>query len=282
MRPREVKAVTRRSRDIEGWFEPAAASLFGLIDEVQRQAGITGNLFEIGVHHGRSAVLLGAMAGPGEEVGVCDLFGDQAANLSASGSGDRARFEANVAHVLPGFDCMRTFAKPSDQLTASEIGGPHRIFHVDGGHLKEEALADLRLGAAVLHASGAIIVDDPFRPEWPGVTEAILGFLEERADFVPVLLGFNKLVLVPREARHVYDASFEDAQTLWNFFDKRVYDSKTLPIRDEPVRIVLVPLWRQRPHLERALARFISLRGEVPYRARRRLRSCLFQGATAE
>jgi hypothetical protein len=273
MKTSEVKAITRRSREIEGWFSPDAAALFGLIDEVQRDSGVAGNLFEIGVHHGRSAVLLGAMASEHEELGVCDLFGEQSANISASGAGDRARFEANVAGVLPGVDRMRVFAKPSGELTASEIGGPHRIFHVDGGHLKEEALSDLRLGASVLHVRGALIIDDPFRPEWPGVTEAIMSFLAERPDFVPVLLGFNKLVIVPREAREVYKTSFDDPETMWSFFEKRIYDSKTLPIAGEPVRIVMIPTWRQRPDLERTLARWISLRGELPHRVRARLRS---------
>jgi Methyltransferase domain len=273
MRPADVRAITRRSRDIEGWFSAPAAGLFGLLDQVQHRAGIAGDLFEIGVHHGRSAVLLGAMAGPEETLGVCDLFGDQAANVSASGSGDRARFERNVARVLPGFTRLRVFAKPSSELTSGEIGVPQRLFHVDGGHLHEEALGDLRLGASALHEQGAIVVDDPLRPEWPGVTEAILSFLAERSDFVPLVLGFNKLVLVPRTARQTYQASVDDPETLWSYVDKRVYDSKTLPLAGEPTRIILIPTWRQRPDVEPALARIISLRGELPYRAQTRIRS---------
>ena len=282
MKASDVRAITRRSREIEGWFSPAAAALFGLIDEAQRQAGVTGNLFEIGVHHGRSAVLLGAMARGREELGVCDLFGDQTANVSASGAGDKTRFETNMARVLPGFGRIRIFAKQSDQLTANEIGRPQRVFHVDGGHLKEEALGDLRLGASVLHESGALIVDDPFRPEWPGVTEAILSFLDEHPDFVPIFMGFNKLVIVPRDSRPIYRASIDDGDTLWSFFDKRIYDSKTLPIGQEPVRIILIPSWRQRPNLDEMVARLISLRVEMPYRTRRRLRSLLNGGATCQ
>lgn len=232
--------------------------------------GIRGGLFEIGVHHGRSTVLLCAFAHDGEAVGVCDLFGDQAGNVSASGSGDREIFEGNVRRIRPGFDRLKVFAKPSSELTAEEIGGPQRLFHVDGGHLREEALNDLHLAADVLHPSGAIVVDDPFRPEWPGVTEAILEFLSEGRNFVPLVLGFNKLVLVRREARAAYDSVLGTPSMLWSYFDRRVYDVKTLPLAGEPVRIFLVPQWRQRPGLERAVARLISLRSAALHRVKQR------------
>ncbi|HWD75957.1 MAG TPA: class I SAM-dependent methyltransferase, partial [Solirubrobacteraceae bacterium] len=171
MQPAEVRAVTRRTRGIQGWFSSEAAGLFGLLDEAQRSAGVQGDLFEIGVHHGRSAVLLSHLARPGERLGVCDLFGAQEQNVSDSGSGDRGIFEANMAALASGFDRLDVFAMASDRLTPEQLGGPYRLFHIDGGHLREEALSDLRLGAAVLDPRGAIAVDDPFSVAWPGVTE---------------------------------------------------------------------------------------------------------------
>ena len=174
MQPADVRTITRRTRRVEGWFSAEAAGLFGLLDEAQRAAGVEGHLFEIGVHHGRSAVLLSQLARPGERLGVCDLFGEQTQNVSASGSGNRAIFEGNMAALAPGFDRLDVFATASDQLTPDRIGGPYRLFHIDGGHLREEALSDLRLAAGALHERGAIVVDDPFSVAWPGVTEGIL------------------------------------------------------------------------------------------------------------
>lgn len=258
----------RRSRDVEGWLSASAAALLALLDEVQRGAGISGNLFEIGVHHGRSAVLLCAMAHGDERVGVCDLFGDQDENLSGSGSGDRAMFEANMRRIVPDFDRLSVFVKRSSELSPTEIGRPQRLFHVDGGHLREEALNDIELAAGVLHPGGAIVVDDPFRAEWPGVTEAVLEFVASRREFVPLLIGFNKLVLVRREARAWYDSMLTSPQTLWSYFDRRVYDIKTLPLAGEPVQILLIPTWRQRPGLELAVARLLSLRSAALHHAR--------------
>jgi methyltransferase family protein len=259
MHPAEARQLARRSRQIHGWFTPEAAALFALLDHVQRECGTHGDLFEIGTHHGKSAVLLCAMSRPSETVGVCDLFGDQALNVSASGSGDRAVFDRNVQDVIPGFARLRVFEQSSAQLSAEEVGSGQRFFHVDGGHLLEEALGDLRLGAAVLQEQGVIVVDDPFRPEWPGVTEAILRFLAEEPAFMPLVMGFNKLVLVRGDARAPYDEALASPELVWSYFDRRVYASKTLPLAGQPVTIFSIPTARQVPGLDPAAARIRNL-----------------------
>lgn len=230
--------------------------LFGLIDEIHRSTAVTGDLFEIGVHQGKSAVLLCAMARDSETVGLCDLFDEQGLNVSRSGAGDRIMVERNIEAINPGFQRLALFAKPSASLTAAEIGSSKRLFHVDGGHLAEEAMSDMRLAADVLHQRGALVVDDPFRPEWPGVTEAILRFCTERHDdYAPLILGFNKLVLTQREARPQYEAVLSRDDLVWSYFDRRVYESKTMPIVDDPVRIFMIPTYRQVPALEDSVAR---------------------------
>ncbi len=263
----------RRGKNIEGWMMPGAAALLGLLDDVQNSAAVHGHLFEIGVHHGKSAVLLCAMARADEQVGVCDLFGQQDRNASDSGSGDRLVFEANLRRVVPGFSFNRlhVFAVSSDELTSECVSKPQRIFHVDGGHLREEALADLRLAAEVMHELGAIVVDDPFRPEWPGVTEAIIQFVGGRSGFVPLILGFNKIVLVHQEARALYEPMVDESELFWSYFDKRVVSTKVLPVAGVPTRIIYVPSWLQRPELERALVRALTLRARAVPGIRRRL-----------
>jgi hypothetical protein len=259
MHPAEARQIARRSRRIRGWFSPEAAALFALLDDVQRSSGTEGDLFEIGTHHGKSAVLLCAMARPSESVGVCDLFGEQSLNASASGSGDRSVFERNIGRLVPGFGRLRVFERSSARLSADDVGPGQRFFHVDGGHLAEEALGDLRLGAQVLHDHGVIVVDDPFRPEWPGVTEAILRFLEEQPAHVPLVMGFNKLVLVRRDARRAYAEALAAPERVWSYFDRTVYRSKTLPLAGEPVTILSIPTYRQLPRLDPSVARLRHL-----------------------
>lgn len=268
MQPREVSTLIRRSRHIDGWLSADAALLFGLLDEVQRQAGIEGGLFEIGAHHGRSTVFLCAMATASEQVGVCDLFENQSLNVSGSGLGDRDVLERNVRTVAGTTHGLRVFPKYSSDLTADEIGSPQRLFHVDGGHLRAEALSDLHLAASVLHPLGAVVVDDPFRVEWPGVTEAALAFLNSCEGFIPIFLGFNKLVLVQEAAQDTYEEPLSDHGLLWRYVDRHIYATKSMPIVGSPCQIAYVPTWRQRPGLHISVARLLSLRGELAAGAR--------------
>ena len=250
MRPNQARQIAKDSRDIQGWFE--AHGLFALIDTAQRDAGVGGDLFEIGAHHGKSAVMLGQMAAGTETVGVCDIFGAQDRNVSGSGSGDRVTFQRNMERFSPGrqlqlHECLST------DLTAEQIG-PCRFFHVDGGHLAEEARSDLELGAEVTVDGGAIVIDDPYRIEWPGVTEAIVTFLTEHPDWAPVALGFNKLVLCRRPALGLYAAAV-DSDDAWSYIDPHVFVRKRLPLVGTETTIFYVPTYRQSVRLQRATAR---------------------------
>src|SRR5512133_2585130 len=92
----EVADYLKATRGVEGWFFPIDASLFGMIDAIQKREEITGDLFEIGVHHGKTAIVLARMAAPGEALGVCDVFEQQELNADSSGEGSRELFEKNM------------------------------------------------------------------------------------------------------------------------------------------------------------------------------------------
>lgn len=268
MQPDQARQLAKDSRDIQGWFE--AHGLFALIDSAQQSAGVRGNLFEIGAHHGKSAVMLGRMATETETVGVCDIFGEQSLNLSGSGSGDRVIFERNMSRLAPGRD-LQIHQCLSSELTAEQVG-PCRFFHIDGGHLSEEAMGDLRLGAEVTVDRGAIVIDDPYRIEWPGVTEAIVKFLTERDDWAPVALGLNKLVFCRRSSLELYTAAVQ-SDGAWSSIDARVFDRKRLPIVGTETTIFYVPVYRQMPDLlpaiARARTRYFSLRDRLRHRLSR-------------
>ena len=212
--------------------------LLAMMDEAQQQAGVKGHLFEVGVHHGKSAVLLVDFARRGERVGVCDLFGSQDENVSRSGAGDREIFVANVARLAPGFASLDVFECRSDELVDRQVGAPVRMFHVDGGHLAEEALADLRFAAKVLHRDGIVVLDDPFDSSWPGVTEGLYQFLREDIAFVPFVMGFGKLVLC-HEASRDYYAQFV-AQHAWAYFSDSIFETKQAFVKGHPTTVFLI------------------------------------------
>lgn len=247
MRSNDIKRYTKSTKSIEGWFSSSAAYLFGWIDEIQKRHSITGNLFEIGCHHGKSAQLLGRMTDTEtERLSVCDLFGQQAGNVSRSGCGDLATFELNMQPVKARGVDYQVFQKNSTQLTKSEIGHDYRFFHVDGGHNPDEALADLRLAAQCLCADGVIVLDDPFRTEWPGVTEALIRFLDEHDDFESLLVGCNKIIITQKCAIDIYASVLENKVEQKKASFGFPWKIKILPFHNSNLRILYIPDYREK------------------------------------
>jgi len=199
----DVAEYLRATRSVEGWFFPIDAYLFAAIDEIQGREGITGNLFEIGVHHGKTAIFLARMLRAGEVLGVCDVFEQQDLNRDHSGEGSRELFEKNM-RALGG--PARVFAKSSHELTVADTTANCRFFHIDGGHRPEDVLADLKTAARALHAAGIVALDDLFDPSWPGVSEGFYRSLAARPDtFTPILIGGNKVLLARDPSRYALE-----------------------------------------------------------------------------
>jgi len=214
VKSRDVAAYLDATRAVEGWFFPIDAYLFALIDEVQKREGIAGNLFEIGVHHGKTAIFLARMLREGEMLGVCDVFEQQELNRDRSGEGSRELFLRNMRELGGP---ARVFAKPSSELTPDETTTRCRFFHIDGGHRPEDVIADLETAARALHADGVVALDDLFNPSWPGVSEGFHRFFAQSPDtFAPIFIGGNKVFFARRDAAARYEfgdvASFIDTR----------------------------------------------------------------------
>ncbi|HYH07932.1 MAG TPA: class I SAM-dependent methyltransferase [Thermoanaerobaculia bacterium] len=196
----QVSEYLKATKGVEGWFFPIDALLFAIVDEVQRREGIAGNLFEIGVHHGKTALFLTRMRRGSEAVGVCDVFDEQELNRDRSGEGNLAAF---LRHL--GEERVRIFQKLSSELTAEETTTECRFVHIDGGHRAEDVIADLHTADRALLGNGVVAVDDVFNPNWPGVSEGFYAFLREFRAFVPIAIGGNKVLLARPEAAPLYE-----------------------------------------------------------------------------
>jgi hypothetical protein len=56
MKKLDIRDYLDATSGVKGWFFPIDAALFGAADEIWKLERIKGNLFEIGVHHGKSTV----------------------------------------------------------------------------------------------------------------------------------------------------------------------------------------------------------------------------------
>jgi hypothetical protein len=227
MNAQDSENIVRRSARVHGWFSVEAAKLISMADEVQRIHHIEGDIFEIGVHHGKSSIFFSHLLRKSENLHVCDLFGEMG-NVSSSGSGDEQIFIANMAKLgakaaAVSHKCL------SSTLTPERIGKNYRMFHVDGGHNPDEALSDMELGSKVLHEKGVIIVDDPFRVEWPGVTEAIVRFLDQNKEYEGIVVGFNKFLIAKKPFAETYKAFIADKQNREAFGLIFPWEFKQLP-----------------------------------------------------
>jgi hypothetical protein len=199
-----VTEYLKATKGVEGWFFPVDALLFAMVDEIQKREGIAGNLFEIGVHHGKTALFLTRMRGEGEVVGVCDVFDQQELNRDRSGEGNLSVF---LRHL--GNEPVRIFQKLSSQLTTEDTTTQCRFVHVDGGHRPEDVISDLHTADRALLRDGVVAVDDVFNPNWPGVSEGFYTFLRESRAFVPLAIGGNKVLLSRPEAAERYERHWE-------------------------------------------------------------------------
>lgn len=209
MRTKDAIEISKKCKQIDGWLSREAVLLIALIDEVQKKNEFKGDAFEIGVHHGKSAVLFTQLLRDNEFLDVCDIFGDQEKNKSNSGNGNKDIFLSNIKNH--GKEKIRhTFEMLSNELANEELKKCYRLFHIDGGHDTDEALFDLNLASEVLTDEGVIILDDPFRQDWPGVTEALVHFLEHHRDFIAIAVGFNKLMICKEKVAECYYTMLDD------------------------------------------------------------------------
>lgn len=175
----ELEQYSKNLQKIPGWFSPVDMFLFGGIDQLLKTEALTGDILEIGVYQGKSAVLLGHFLGPHEELMVCDTFESEAIqeqnlieNQKYYANVQRQTFEKNFAQFhsrLPRiFACSSTdliqYLPPSNRF---------RFIHIDGSHLYEVVREDIKLSRQLLEHKGVVVFDDYRSPHTPGVSAAL-------------------------------------------------------------------------------------------------------------
>jgi hypothetical protein len=177
-------AIARKSyvehghEQVPGWFGLPDTELFDAVDRVQRRRDVHGDFLEVGVYLGRSAVLLGFLARPGERIVVCDVFDSRSAsesndreNATTYGGLTRQQFEENYRRYHA--DGPEVFVGTSREFRASSPGARFRFAHIDGSHLYDEVVNDIQLAREVLVDGGVVVFDDVGGLQKPGVTAAV-------------------------------------------------------------------------------------------------------------
>ena len=189
--------------NVEGWVDTRLIDCLRLIDTTQRDAGIAGQIGEIGVYHGKLLIALAHLADAGGKVTAVDVFEDQARNIDGAGVGSLERLQQNIRLCGPdnrdyAFIKADSIAlTPHDKAKLMDSRGPFRLFSVDGCHTAEHTCTDLLTAQDCLTPGGVLILDDFMQPHWPGVTEAVNLFYSRYVPRLkPFLYCFHKLFFV--------------------------------------------------------------------------------------
>jgi Methyltransferase domain len=173
-------------RAVHGWVTSAALLQIARVSQLQHSFGISGPVCEVGVHHGRTLILMHLLTQPHEmSVGI-DLHerAQLRRNLQAHG-GDPGR--------------VRMIFDDSLQVSAARLlescGGQPRLFSLDGGRTVDTTHHDLTLALNTLCTGGVVFVDDYFQERWPQVSEGVCRFMLREGGLYPVAIGANKLFL---------------------------------------------------------------------------------------
>ncbi len=97
MQPSFLQSYLAAFHRIYGWFSFDAALMFMAYNQLIHEAGISGDVLEIGVYHGLSSIAIAALRGDSRRMYAVDLFEELGTNEAyGSGASYRERFEENV------------------------------------------------------------------------------------------------------------------------------------------------------------------------------------------
>lgn len=160
---------------IPGWFYALDRDVFRVLLAASKTLG--GDLAELGVYFGASAVLIGSALQPGEAFTVVDLFEDEAED--AANAAEKALWHASLTRA--GFE--RTYRDllgalpviiqgPSQTIVDHARHGTHRFVHIDASHQFDHVVEDIAASKLLLKPDGIVVLDDIRHEEYPGVAAA--------------------------------------------------------------------------------------------------------------
>ncbi|MFF0428120.1 class I SAM-dependent methyltransferase [Streptomyces sp. NPDC004520] len=162
-----------RLDEVEGGFAADRFPFDWLLTH-QREHGVRGDLLELGVYKGKSAISISYHISEGERFTVCDLFDADEAPDSSTATETRVyyptltrrvfetnhlRFHRRLPTVVQG---------PSSEVTGHVAARSCRFAHIDASHLYHHVRADIAAVRELLTEDGVVALDDFRSPARPG------------------------------------------------------------------------------------------------------------------
>jgi hypothetical protein len=209
--------VKNVDENIEGYFWKRDIIICGFLDAIQKNLGLSGDIAEIGLLHGKSFVFFDNLRQDGEALHGFDAF-------LYSTEEDVWRNVIKFGLRENGVSILRadTFELSRHDLE-KHLTKSLRLLHIDGGHRHEQCRHDLAIFTPFVAEHGIVIVDDFFSRVCPGVTSGLVDFClrPEGHNLRPFLLGQNKVYLCNREYVDTFKNPFIETpffrNNLWKY-----------------------------------------------------------------
>jgi hypothetical protein len=193
----EIVTYLRNMDRVEGWLDNTTAHVIRKILSFQSSNNITGDVMEIGVHHGRLFILSALLTNYLENCVAVDIFDMQDLNIDNSGLGNLDQFQYHFSSFADGKSLK---IEKGDSVALSsylkeKYAGSVRYISVDGGHTREIACNDLWIAQSVLTKDGVCSLDDIYSIGWSGVTAGIARYFAQGGTLVPFAMSPDKVHL---------------------------------------------------------------------------------------
>lgn len=167
---------------VPGWYELPQIALneyfIGLTHYPPLR--MTGDLAEIGVHQGRSAIHLAMHLLPRQRLYLCD----PSEHMAEVGR----RVQAHAAGTVIAYRGLSQLLDETDIPNAS-----CRFIRIDGEHSRRAIQHDMDLADRILRPNGIVNLDDFYNPVFAGLTAGLYAWLEQHPGRFEVLLaGFSQ------------------------------------------------------------------------------------------
>lgn len=215
----------RVEKNVRGWFFVYDHALFHMImKELQRD--VQGDVCEIGVAFGLSAIAVSNYRKPNETFYMYDHFGEK----------ERLEAESNIKQ-FGTFDNSEWRIGDTTILTPDllQFNQPLRFLHIDGSHEHGAVYKDLTNFSTKMCDDGIIVMDDYNDVEYPGVNSGTLQFIFENPEWMLFAIGQNKCYLCKKQHYEKYVQGMLAFMELYNKFGMQfaprlrgVNDSNTL------------------------------------------------------
>jgi predicted O-methyltransferase YrrM len=268
-----------QARDaIPGWFNEVDQRCFRALLGSQRGSP-PGDLVELGVFMGKSAVLIADFLRPDERFVVVDLFGDEEHfDHTAEHSANRREAQTMYRNLTrEAFE--QNYLSVHDQLPVVVQGftsevvdhvapGSARFIHIDASHLYGPVRTDCRSAKTLLRPDGVVAFDDYRSARWPGVGAAVWESVVTDG-MIPVATTRKKLYACYGEAE-----AHQETLRRMVAEDPDFYDVEELEIMGRTVLRLGLPRRRPAPPRARRVRAALSRRA-------RRLGAALRPGRSA-